>query len=167
MKIIKSKESDSFDKICHAISKNEKEKYLLVGYMISLNTVLPNSMKLDSTQTAYIRSMNEYIKTAIDINNRELDIYKKMLHYLQLLLSNNIYHYYTESYYYDYFEEILKFLRVNRNNRSIKNTLMLVATDMGIKTGSDNVTIAGDARATENLLTDEVYNEIMRKIPRR
>ena len=44
---------------------------------------------------------------------------------------------------------------------------MMVAVRMGIVYSCPEVTIAGDEKAIENLLTDDIYNDILNKIPKR
>ena len=166
MQIIKSKEKDTFDKLCELISTLDDEKYqLLASYLVFINQLNPEECNV--VQTGHLNTLANHVKDSIDTINKELDILKKMLHYLQLLLTNDRYYYYTDSYYYDYFEEIIKFITVNSNNRFMKTTVTMLAVRMGIKYSCPDVTIASDPKTVENLLTDEVYNDILNKIPKR
>ena len=166
MRIIKPKEKDTFDKLCKLISIDDKEKYqLLASYLLFTKQL--NESGSNKIQSFYLNTFGEHVKSSIETINKELDILNKMLHYLQLLLTNNKYHYYTDSYYYDYFEEVIKFIAQNINNRNMKTTVTMVAVRMGIKTSAPEVTIAGDKKAIENLLTDDIYQNILNKIPRR
>ena len=166
MKIIKSKEEDTFDKIIASLDYNERERRLLMTSLLAYNYIIP-SRGVNKNYYGFVSSLNEFIDESVKINNKEVEIYNKMLRYLQLLLFNDRYYWYTDSYYYDYFEEIIKFLQTNRQNRAIKINLIMQAMSMGIHNDSEYVDIIGDMDLIDNLLSDEIYADIIDKIPTR
>ena len=167
MKIIELKEKDTFANICDLINDNEKEKYLLMGSLLQLYKPLIGKKNIDELMKVYIDRYASHIKESYEIIDKEQEILKKMQHYLQLLISNNKYHYFTDSYYYDYFKEIVSFLKVNKSNRYTRTITTLVAIRTGLQARTLNVNIAGDPKHFENLLTDEAYQNIIKKIPKK
>ena len=163
MQIINYTEKDAFDILIDYIDVLDKEKYLSLGSIMVINDALKNHSELSWVTD----TLTNHYKDSIDTINKEEDICKKMLHYIKLMIFNDKEEYYTDSYYYDYFNEILNTLKINSHNRRVKTMLLANAIKLGIKHHSKNITIMGNMDAIENIITDDVYNNIMNKIPKR
>ena len=167
MKIITSNEKDAFDKITHNLSDLETERMFLVGNMLSFDVFLNNIVSRFPYANDYMISLNTYTKYLLDQNNKETSVYEKMLRYLQLMITNGTYEYYTDSYYYDYFDKVIKTLEASKHNRSINMTVFNYSLGLGIEYGSPSVSISSNVDLSKGIISDEMYEDMLERIPKR
>ena len=165
MKVTTRNEKDAFDRITHNLCYLEKERFNLLVNMFALTNVL--STKANSFPEAwnYVNSLNTYTKEWIDENNKEVRVYEKMLRYLQLMLTNDTYEYYTDSYYYDYFAKTIDALEANKYNRKINTSVFYYSISLGVAYHAPEVTIASNVE--RELITDDIFEEMLKRIPKR
>ena len=167
MQIINYTEKDAFDCIINNLNKLTDEKYKLLASMLMINTSIASREDYIEGYKGYIDSIYIHVRDCIDTINKEENIYKKMLHYLKLLKFNDHYDYYTDSWYHDYFDEVINLLRINKRNRIIKTQVLYKSIEIGIAHHKTEVTVEGDMDAIQNILTDQIYDDVMTKIPKR
>ena len=167
MKNITSNNKDAFDKITHNLTDLENERLFLVGNMINLDVLLSSIMGIFPYASDYMASLNAYTKHLLDQNNKEVVLYEKMLRYLQLMITNGTYEYYTDSYYYDYFDKVINVLEASKHNRSVNITVFNYSLELGIENRSPSVSIRSNIDMSKGIITDEVYEDMLKRIPRR
>ena len=167
MKIIKRDEKDTFDIITHKLTYLENERFNLLVSMLAIVQTIESYRDSFKYTDGYINSLNSFTKEQIDENNREAVLYEKMLRYLQLMITNDTYEYYTDSYYYDLFTKVIELLEISKYHRNAKRTAFYYSLQLGIAYSAEQVTIASMNDAVDTVLTDEIYNDILKKIPKR
>ncbi|MCR4581314.1 MAG: hypothetical protein K5666_02255 [Bacilli bacterium] len=165
MKVIKCKKNDLFDDLLISMNSNETEKMCLVYLMTVFSIAYTDFLKNPVYFSAFER-FNQYAADSIIINNKENDIYAKMLRYLQLLKTNGRYEQFKDTTQYLYFDRIVKVLKLNRQKRYIHTTLEADVVEMTVKTGS-KCELLGNMDFLKNILTDDLYHRTLNSIPRK
>ena len=167
MKIIKRDEKDTFDIVTHKLTYLEAERFNLLVNMLAIDQILGTHRDMFKYADGYIDSLNRFTKEQIDENNREAYLYEKMLRYLQLMITNDTYEYYTDSYYYDLFTKVIELLEISKYHRNAKRAAFYYSLELGIAYSAEQVTITSLNDSTETVLTEDIYNDILKKIPKR
>lgn len=167
MKVITRDEKDAYDKITHNLCYLERERMQLFANMLALNLQLDQISSYFPAALDYKESLTTFTCELIKENNKEAKVYEKMLRYLQLMITNNTYDYYTDSYYYDYFGKVIEALETSKHDRSVKNTVFNYSMAVGVRYGAESITIKASYDIDKPLISDEQFEEMLKRIPKR
>ena len=82
---------------------------------------------------------------------------------------NDCYERYSDSYYSKLFNDLIDLMKTNNKRRNTKTNILFTAIEETVKRKRlhANIIIDGDPNGLNSLLTDEVYNNLLNKIPKR
>ncbi len=166
MKVISRDEKDAFDRITHNLGYLEKERYNILANMLHYNSILETKIVSFPAARNYMISLSNFTKEQIETNHKECGLYKKMLRYLQLMITNGTYDYYTDSLNYDYINKIIEILEYNKTNRAVKREVFNYSINLGVSYRAPEVVITS-LNDRDDVITDELFDELEKLIPKR
>ena len=167
MKVIIRDEKDAYDRITRNLSYLEIERMQLFANMLAINMRLEGVVDSFPAAEDYIDSLTSFTADLIKENNKEVKVYKKMLRYLQLMITNDTYEYYTDSYYYDYFNEVIDALETSKESRGVKNSVFNYSIAIGVRNRAESITIKSNYDVNKPVISDDLFEDMLKRIPSR
>ena len=169
MQIKKYSTKNEFDILIDSVDKLEYEKYNLFANILMFNTYIASIGSDNPGIEGFIENVYEHAKESIDAINKEQVLCRKMLRYIKLMKFNDCYERYSDSYHNKLFHDLIDLMKVNKKRRNTKTNILFTAIEETVKRKglNANITIDGDPNGLNSLLTDEVYNNLLNKIPKR
>ena len=164
MKVIKRQKVELFDDIIKDLDINEKER-LYFSYAIFNLVSLKKLPECNAVTNEAIDTMLSAIEKFIKSNNREVDIYSKMLRLIKLKITNDTFDQFLKSEDKKMFDRIIAMLKMNQLNRVKKTQVEMTKCLCSLYFDTAQIKFFGNDKQLQDILTDDVYNYTMNKIP--